>query len=363
MSNDTGLPLITVVGASGKQGRSVVDSLARRRHYRVRALTRRLDTALAQQWRDAGVEVRAVGLQPGMQRELTAALRGSYGAFLMTPNIIPPADYEFALGREQADAALAAGVQHVVFSSLENVEKRTAGRKWVPHFTAKALVEEYIRDLPITSSFIYLAFFYTNVMEFFPPVSNGDGLTFSLYLPHHARQPFVDPMTATGPPVVEIFAHPQQYAGASLPVIGEILSGDDMAAAFERVTGICTVYEPAYTRESLVRTFPAIGANQHLVRELIGMAEYAVEYGYYAEDRDLAWSRRVDSQALTWEQFLIRYNWRGTHTTFGSGEAQGEFDQDLKGRAPAVASTTSSVVPRHDNRKERLKHPPKTKEE
>ena len=37
MSNDTGLPLITVVGASGKQGRSVVDSLARRRHYRVRA--------------------------------------------------------------------------------------------------------------------------------------------------------------------------------------------------------------------------------------------------------------------------------------------------------------------------------------
>ena len=47
----------------------------------MRALTRRLDTALAQQWRDAGVEVRAVGLQPGMQRELTAALRGSYGLF------------------------------------------------------------------------------------------------------------------------------------------------------------------------------------------------------------------------------------------------------------------------------------------
>jgi uncharacterized protein YbjT (DUF2867 family) len=239
----------------------------------------------------------------------------------MTPNIIPPADYEFALGREQADAALAAGVQQVVFSSLENVEKRTAGLKWVPHFTAKALVEEYIRDLPITGSFVYLAFFYTNIMEFFPPASNGDGLTFSLYLPHHARQPFVDPLTATGPAVVEIFAHPQQYAGASLPVIGEILSGDDMAATFERVTGIRTVYEPAYTRESLVRTFPAIGANEHLVRELIGMAEYAVEYGYYAGDRDLAWSRQVDSLALTWEQFLIRYNWRGTHTTFGSGEA------------------------------------------
>src|SRR5215472_370829 len=91
MSNDTGLPIITVVGASSKQGRSVVDSLARSGRYRVRALTRHLDSGMAQQWRDDGVEVRAVGLQPGMQRDLTAALRGSYGAFLMTPNIIPPA--------------------------------------------------------------------------------------------------------------------------------------------------------------------------------------------------------------------------------------------------------------------------------
>src|SRR5262249_38389303 len=89
MSNDAGLPLITVVGASGKQGRSVVDSLARSGRYRVRALTRHVDSSLAQQWREAGVEVCAVGLQPGMQANLTAALRGSYGAFLMTPNIIP----------------------------------------------------------------------------------------------------------------------------------------------------------------------------------------------------------------------------------------------------------------------------------
>ncbi len=319
MSNDTGLPLITVVGASSKQGRSVVDSLTRSGRYQVRALTRHLDTSLAQQWRDAGVDVRYVGLQPGMQRDLTAALRGSYGAFLMTPNIIPPADFEFELGREQTEAALAADVQHVVFSSLENVEKRTAGRKWAPNFTSKALVEEYIRSFPINSSFVYLAFFYTNIMEYYPPQPNDNGLTFSLYLPHHVRVPFVDPLTATGPAVVEIFAHPQKYAGASLPIIGEILSGDDMAATFERVTGIRTVYEPAYTREALIQRFPAIGTNEELVRELLGMAEYAVEYGYYGEDRDLAWSRQVDPQALTWEQFVTRYNWRGAHTTFGSG--------------------------------------------
>jgi uncharacterized protein YbjT (DUF2867 family) len=315
------LPLITVVGAASKQGRSVVDSLTLSNRFQVRALTRRLDTALAQRWRDAGVDVRAVGLQPGMQRDLTAALRGSYGAFLMTPNIMPPADYELALGREQADSALTAGVSHVVFSGLENVDKRSAGRKWSPNFTDKALVEEYIRGLPVNSSFVYLAFFYTNIMEFYPPQQNGDELKFSLYLPHHVRMPFVDPMTATGPAVVEIFTRPQQYAGASLPIIGEILSGNEMAATFELVTGIRTVYEPVYTREALLRRFPDFASNEAFVRELLGMAEYAVEYGYYAEERDQAWSRQIDPEALTWEQFLTRYNWGGAHTTFGNGQA------------------------------------------
>jgi hypothetical protein len=43
-----------------------------------------------------------------------------------------------------ANAAVAAGVEHVVFSGLENVEARTAGTKWAPHFTDKARVEAYI---------------------------------------------------------------------------------------------------------------------------------------------------------------------------------------------------------------------------
>jgi hypothetical protein len=90
-----------------------------------------------------------VPLQPGMQAELTAAMRGSAGAFLVTPPIIkvPPADHEFTLGQELANAAVAAGVEHVVFSGLENVEARTGGTKWAPHFTDKARVEAYIRSL------------------------------------------------------------------------------------------------------------------------------------------------------------------------------------------------------------------------
>jgi hypothetical protein len=50
-----------------------------------------------------------VPLQPGIQTELTAAMSGSAGAFLMTPGIVkvPPADDEFTLGQELANAAVA----------------------------------------------------------------------------------------------------------------------------------------------------------------------------------------------------------------------------------------------------------------
>ncbi|MFP3597911.1 NmrA family NAD(P)-binding protein [Chryseobacterium sp. SIMBA_029] len=61
--------------------------------------------------------------------------------------------HEMELGKELADAAVEAGIQQIVFSSLENVDKITRGKKFAPHFTDKAKVEEYIRTLPVKSSF------------------------------------------------------------------------------------------------------------------------------------------------------------------------------------------------------------------
>ena len=192
-------------------------------------------------------------------------------------------------------------MQHIVFSGLENVEKITSGKKWAPHFTDKAKVEEYIRTLPVTSSFIYLALYYTNLLEYYPPRMDGDTLVFPIYLPKDFRAPFVDPLTATGPAVLEIFANPDKYAGKSLPVIGDIISPNEMVETFRRVTGKKAVYRSAFTREGLLNHFPAFGANELLVREILGMVEYAVEYGYYREDRDLLWSRQVNPSSVSWE--------------------------------------------------------------
>ena len=310
-------PLITVVGALSKQGRSTVHTLLQSGRYRVRALTRRVDAPEAQSMSRLGAELVAVPLELGHKKDLVNAFRGSHGAFLMTPPIAPPARHETELGKLQADAAVEAGAQHIVFTSLENVDKITGGKKFAPHFTDKAKVEEYIRTLPVAGSFIYLAFFYTNLVEYYTPRMDGDTLVFPIYLPKDFRAPFVDPLTATGPAVLEIFANPDKYAGLSLPVIGDIISPGEMVETFERVTGKKAAYSSAFTREELLHHFPAFGANDELVREIEGMAHYAVEHGYFRNDRDLLWSRRINPSTTSWEQFLRTTGWQGQGRSFG----------------------------------------------
>ncbi|TIP37758.1 MAG: NmrA/HSCARG family protein [Mesorhizobium sp.] len=322
--NDTSKPLITVAGASSKQGRSVANALLDSGRYRVRALTRSLDSQPAQALAKKGAEVVVAPLELGRRAELTEAMKGSAGAFLMTPPIVkvPPAEIELTLGKELADAAVAAGVEHVVFSGLENVEAITGGTKWAPHFTDKAKIVDYIRGLPIRSSFVYLAFYYTNFLEYYVPQRTKDGINFAIYLPPDIPMPFCDPLTAPGPAVREIFDNPERYAGEVLPVIGEFISARQMVETFERVTGKRARYVSAYSREDLLRHFPGFASDEHLVRELVGMVEYAVEYGYYAPGRDLTWSRKVDPNALTWEQFLKRSKWQGDLLSYGAAEPE-----------------------------------------
>lgn len=322
MSAFASLPLITVAGAASKQGRSVASTLLHSGRYRVRALARSADSAPIRELAQRGAEIVIAPLEVGRQAELVAAMRGSHGAFLMTPPIAPvppPSRPELSLGIELADAALAAGVEHIVWSSLENVEARTGGNLWAPHFTEKALVEAYLRTLPVRSSFIQLAFFYSNFLEHYVPRPETDGsLSFAVYLPPDTPVPFVDPLTATGPAVLTQFDEPESYSGRTLPVIGEVLTAREIVDTFVRVTGRRAHYASAYTRDELLRQFPAFGADEWLVRELVGMVTYAVEYGYYAPERDLTWSRQNDRNALTWDGFLRQSGWRGELTGFGA---------------------------------------------
>ena len=230
-------PLVAIAGATSKQGRSVATTLLRSGQYRVRALTRNPAAPQAQALARLGAEVVAAPLAVGHDAAWCAAFRGADSAFLMTPPTLPNDSDEFPLGCALAEAAVAAGVPYLIFSTLENVDAISAGRHYAPHFTDKARIADHIRGLPVAHSFIMLAFFYTNLLEYYIPRREGDTLLLPIYLPEDYRAPFVDPLTATGPAIAEILARPAQYQGQTLPVIGDILSPRDIVATFSRATG------------------------------------------------------------------------------------------------------------------------------
>jgi hypothetical protein len=80
-----------------------------------------------------------------------------------------------------------------------------------------------------------------------------------------------------------MFSDPDLYNGKTLPLVGDTISPREMVETFQRVTGIEAEYRNAYSREGLLHYFPDSAANELLVKELIGMVEYSVEYGYFAK--------------------------------------------------------------------------------
>ena len=236
----------------------------------------------------------------------------------MTPPTHPENSREFELGCRLADAAVQAGVEHIVFSTLENVDEISGGKLFAPHFTDKARIADHIRTLPVAHTFVMLAFFYTNLLEYYVPRMEDDVLLLPIYLPEDFRAPFVDPLTATGPAVLEILTHPELYQGETLPLVGDIISPREMVETFQRVTGIRAEYRNAFTRDGMLRWFPEFASDELHVKELLGMVNYAVDHGYFRPGRDLEWSRRINPDALTWEQFLRATGWQGKRTAFNA---------------------------------------------
>jgi uncharacterized protein YbjT (DUF2867 family) len=77
---------------------------------------------------------------------------------------------EILQGKAVADAAVAAGVVQIIWSSLPSVTKLTNGEiTSMAHFDSKAEVEEYIRGLKIKSTFFWAGWFMQNHLHFMRP--------------------------------------------------------------------------------------------------------------------------------------------------------------------------------------------------
>ena len=140
--------LLTIFGATGNQGGSVIDAILARpelkEKYSLRGITRDPASGKSKALSDQGIEMVQADLNDA--ESLQAAVKGSYGVFGITDFwAVMDKQVEITQGKNIFDACKAAGVKHYVFSTLPYAVKITDGvLKHVDHFDSKAIVAEYI---------------------------------------------------------------------------------------------------------------------------------------------------------------------------------------------------------------------------
>lgn len=296
--------LVTVFGATGLQGGSVVDALLKDGGFSVRGVTRKPTDEKSAGLKKKGVQV-VQGDIVGPIEPLVEAMKGSYAAFLLT-NFWDPSTKgkEVENGKKLVDAARKAGVKHVVWSTLANVEKESKGKYDVPHFTDKAKVEEYIRELQSKSpkafdhvSFVAPAFYYQNFETGLAPKVEGDTYTFTL---PPIKTLIAFDVTETGPAVVSALKEPAKYELKRIDYYGTAASPEEYVKTYAKVTGrkavLNTVSNEAFAK------FPFPGA-----KEFAAMFGWFNEFTYYGAKGDAKSGQGATPGGLsTYEAYLRR---------------------------------------------------------
>jgi uncharacterized protein YbjT (DUF2867 family) len=221
---------ILVTGATGAQGGSVARYLLNEGGFTVRALTRNANSDKAAALKQAGAEMIEGDL--ANIESLRSALNGCYGVFGVT-NFWEHFGNEYEQGKNLIDAVAEANVEHFVFSSLPPAKQISNGELEVPHFDIKAQLEEYARKLIQNTTFVHVAFYYENFLSFFPPQKQSDA-TYAFGFPQGDTALAGVSVNEIGGIVSAIFAHPDEYKGKTVGIVGDDLPPAKYAAAMTR---------------------------------------------------------------------------------------------------------------------------------
>lgn len=299
--------LITVVGASGTQGGGLVRAILDDPEggFTARAVTRHPDSEKAQALAELGVEV--VGGDADRAGGLDAAFDGAYGAYCVTnfwEHGSP--EREIAQAAEMARASRRAGVAHVVWSTLEDTRRTVplddprlptlSGRYKVPHFDGKAEADAVFAAEAGPTSYLLAAYFWDNLLRAGLSQRDDDALVLALPL-GGAKLPGIAGRDV-GHCAYGIFRRGTAAVGQRFGIAGEILSGDEMAAALGRALERRVVF--SNIPFDVYRAFGFPGAD-----DLANMFEYQQIRGEdFLHNRDPVLARSLYPDLLTFDAWL-----------------------------------------------------------
>jgi uncharacterized protein YbjT (DUF2867 family) len=262
--------LIAVVGATGMQGGSVCRAILddRGAGFSCRAITRDPGKENARALAARGAEVVKADLDD--RASLERAFAGAHGAFCVT-NFWEHLSgvKETAQAKNLADAARAAAVKHVIWSTLEDTRALMTPSDTrmpmlqqnyrVPHFDAKAEADKFFSGLPVT--YLVTSFYWDNLYMFGMAPKKGEDGKYSWTFPMGSSRLAGIAAEDIGKVAYGIFKAGPQYIGKRVGIAGEFLTIDEMGRTLSKRLGIGAV-EYNDVDPGVYRTFGFPGADE-----------------------------------------------------------------------------------------------------
>jgi uncharacterized protein YbjT (DUF2867 family) len=220
--------IVVVTGATGRQGGAVVRHLLSR-GWRVRALSRKPGGKPAQRIASLGAEV--VGADMARLSTLRTAFRDAYGVYSVQNPMISGLDGEIMQGKNVADAAKEADVQHVVYGS-SGLGVRTGVGSWDSKLVVQTHMEELGLPLTVLRPMAFMELMTDKA--FFPPVSTWYVMPKLMGADRPVLWLCVDDLGAIA---AKAFAEPDRFIGADMKLVADIKSNAQCRMIWREATG------------------------------------------------------------------------------------------------------------------------------
>ena len=302
--------IIAVVGATGTQGGGLCRAILADPNggFAVRAITRDPNKDQGKTLASQGAQVVTANLDD--VESLKKAFSGAYGVYGVT-NFWEhfSAEKEKAQAKNIADAAKAAGVKHVIWSTLEDTRKLMdpsdkrmpflQEKYRVPHFDAKAEADAYFSGLPAT--YLVTSFYWDNLYMFGLAPKKGDDGVYSWTFPMGNAKLTGMAAEDIGKAAYGIFKAGQEYIGKRVGITGENLTINEMGEKLSKGLGIGPVKYNAVDAD-VYRGFGFQGAD-----EMGNMFQVYRDFEkQVAAARSADVARKLNPQLQTFDQWLAK---------------------------------------------------------